>query len=734
MSKSLTFKTIEDVKRWCNEPKKHPIEGYDIPVMSKNYYDIYEKAYKIMKKGSFSEEYIINLFPKNHLLFGDVDLFYYTCCKKNDISTYNKYYKNNNTTEFIMHELLTEELDIFKDDYNGDEDDDEDKYEDKYEDDASIILKTEIKVLKNRFSYEYYKYDSTGPATNTEIIGSLITDYIEEMTDSFLDTDYISRYDYPERMKQIKLINLQGYCFINFLESKKMATGKTVLQYLIDNQGWHSVIYNTGREKEWIRDALSYYNDYKKIEKDIDECFNPYSGIIENYKFKKFTFINDPLDKYFEVYEKQLVEIKKSEYSQLIDLTTFKPKENVKYLNDEQYKAFKKERDKYDTALKKYRDKQTLYETTKEGSSPKPPKKPKITLHWGKEHTIAMEIDPLYIKDSIVAKFREEYAKVSHIVEEYNRVKNMSYKALKKHIGESSSSAETQLIDGNKLMSMTREDFANNILYNSSDFADKCSEKIDILTNEELDDENYPLSKLQLMVRMKVYTPDRRNYRTECIYAPKLYNYLIKCVNNKEPFINPVTKTKYTQENIDELMKVMKIIDPKIEVPVFIKHGNDTKLELKHKIVTVDMDDYGTHPSYGRISILKFICIYLSRVIGGEEKEVYKICNIPADVGATGYFATGSADLTSNTVLVNIYKLFNDGMLLHNYIPPYNIPRPGSNDEYIYIKPKIHFNDIKTIKSWFKFLNPDKTTTFITKEQFIDKFKHYAEEVKNCNF
>jgi hypothetical protein len=150
--------------------------------------------------------------------------------------------------------------------------------------------------------------------------------------------------------------------------------------------------------------------------------------------------------------------------------------------------------------------------------------------------------------------------------------------------------------------------------------------------------------------------------------------------------------------------------------------------------VTVDMDDYGTHPSYGRISILKFIYIYLSRVIGGEEKEVYKICHIPADVGATGYFATGSADLTTNTMLVNIYKLFNDGMLLHNYIPPYNIPRPGSNDEYIYIKPKIHFNDIKTIKDWFKFLNPDKTTTFITKEQFIDKFKHYAEEVKNCNF
>jgi len=724
MSKSLTFKTIEDVKRWCDEPKKHPIEGYDMPVISKNYYDIYEKAYKIMKKGSFSEEYIINLFPKNHLLFGDVDLFYYTCCKKNDISTYNKYYKNNNTTEFIIHELLTEELDIFNDDYNGDEDD-----EDKYEDDASIILKTEIKVLKNRFSYEYDKYDSTGPATNTEIIGSLITDYIDEMIDSFLDTDYISRYDYPERIKQIKLINLQGYCFINFLESKKMATGKTVLQYLIDNQGWHSVIYNTGREKEWIRDALSYYNDYKKIEKDIDECFNPYSGIIENYKFKKFTFINDPLDKYFEVYEKQLVEIKKSEYSQLIDLTTFKPKENVKYLNDEQYKAFKKERDKYDTALKKYRDKQTLYESTKEGSSPKPPKKPEITLHWGKVHTIGMEIDPLYIKDSIVAKFREEYAKVSRIVDEYNRVKNMSYKALKKHIGESSSSAETQLIDGNKLMSMTREDFANNILYNSSDFADKCSEKIDILTNEELDDENYPLSKLQLMVRMKVYTPDRQRYRTECIYAPKLYNYLIKCINSKEPFINPVTKAKYTQENIDDLMKVMRIINPNIEIPIFIKHRNDTKLKIDYITHEVNLRVLGADASFEGIPYLRFNEMYLSRMIAGVEKKVYVICYIPDDIEATGTFATGSADLNSYTMLVNIYKLFNEGRLLYNYLPPYNIPRPGTTNQYIYLKPQIHFNKIRTIDNWVRKSNYDPK--LLTKEEFVNRFKHYAQEINN---
>ena len=76
MSKSLTFKTIEDVKRWCDEPKKHPIEGYDMPVISKNYYDIYEKAYKIMKNnGTYSQKDITNLFPKNHLLFIHILIF-----------------------------------------------------------------------------------------------------------------------------------------------------------------------------------------------------------------------------------------------------------------------------------------------------------------------------------------------------------------------------------------------------------------------------------------------------------------------------------------------------------------------------------------------------------------------------------------------------------------------------------------------------------------------------------
>jgi hypothetical protein len=338
----------------------------------------------------------------------------------------------------------------------------------------------------------------------------------------------------------------------------------------------------------------------------------------------------------------------------------------------------------------------------------------------------------MHIKDEIVVKFREEYAKAQPIIDDYNRIKNMSYKELMYHVGDSPSSSKKRFIDSNELLSMTKEEITDNVLYDYSDLADKCSESIDILTNEELDDENYPLSKLQLMVRMKVYTPDKKKYRTECIYAPKLYNYLIKCINAKEPFINPVTKAKYTPENIEELMKVMRIINPKIEVPVFIKHRNDTKLKVNYVTHEVNLRVLGADASFNGIPSLRFNEMYLSRMIAGVEKVVHVICYIPDDIEATGTFATGSADLNSYTMLVNIYKLFNEGRLLYNYLPPYNVPIEGTTNRYTYLKPQIHFNRIRSINNWVRKSNYD--TTLLTKQEFINRFKHYAQEINNYIF
>jgi len=707
----LKFKTVQDVERWFKDPEIHPIKGTPMSAMSNEYYNIYEKAYTIMKNSgiiaTLDNDYTVmrSLFPKNHLLFGDIDLVYYTCVKNYYPHLYKRIYQDKENILAIC-KLLTEKL------------------EDTV--DTTTVLETEMELLRNRFnSTPIWDKQSR---SNMSLIKDLIDDFRSDLANTFLEKDYMYRYEYPQRVNAIQEEvgwTVKGYWFIKFLETNKMANGETPIKYFIN-------VLKKPNPPNWISQALKLYNDYKALIKDIDECFNPASGIVENAEDKKLIPINDPLDEYFEVYEKDLAEIRKPIYSKLIDLTTFKPKENLKYLNDAEYAAFKIEKDRYDELWEKYKDVRESYDKNKRGSSPKPPEKPKITLPWGAVHTIGRQIDPMHIKDDVVVKFREEYAKAQPIIDEYNRIKNMSYKELMYHVGDSPSSSKKRFIESNELLSMTKQEITDNVLYDYSDLADKCSENIDILTNEELDDENYPLSKLQLMVRMKVYTPDKKKYRTECIYAPKLYNYLIKCINSKEPFINPVTKAKYTPENIEELMKVMRIINPKIEVPVFIKHRNDTKLKVNYVTHEVNLRVLGADASFNGIPSLRFNEMYLSRMIAGVEKVVHVICYIPDDIEATGTFATGSADLNSYTMLVNIYKLFNEGRLLYNYLPPYNVPIEGTTNRYTYLKPQIHFNRIRSINNWVRKSNYD--TTLLTKQEFIDRFKHYAQEINNYIF
>ena len=686
-SKAKTLKTIEDIEKWSNNPEIHPINNTYMHPNSAEYQKIYQQAYNILKKNKINIADFPDKLPKNHILFGDMDLLYYMNISKKT-NVFIKIYENNKR-ELYSGELFIEHFASIIDE--------------------PTIFEQELALIKSCFRGNYMK--------------NAFEKYSKMLVTSFFTKHYIGVFSYPNRMRDLKessihnVLDKETHWFIQLLENNRFSNGDLIIEYL--KKEYRSSMNN------WMEDALEVYNNYKKVYKDIDDCFNPATGIIENPENKQHLPINDPLDAYFEEFEKQLEQIRSPKYSKLIDLTTFKPKENAFFLNNAQYANFKKIKDAYDIDRKIYEVKLELYEKTgKNGSSPIPPVKPVIVLPNGKNHTIGRELDPLHIKDEVIKSFKRDYKKALPIIEEYNKIKNMSYLELKKlKTSNSPSSAVKQLIRDNELLTMTKEQIASDILYDYSGLADKCSESIDILTNEELDDENYPLSKLQLMVRMKVYTPDRQRYRTECIYAPKLYNYLIKCINAKEPFINPVTKAKYTQENIEELMKVMRIIDPSLEIPVFIKHMNDTKLKVEYKEITKTYQNLDA--SFGTTNTFRYYNMYLSRTIGGIEYNVYNICTFPADIEATGEFATGSADLNSYTMLVNIYKLFNEGRLLYDYIPPYRIPLTGRPGVYRYIKPLIHFNRYNISKKW---LNDEATTT---KTDFINMFKHYAQEVNN---
>ena len=698
-SSKKNFETIEDIELWSSNPTIHPLTGAHMMPNGYKYQEIYKKAYNIMINNKIDKAEIPSKLPKNHILFGSIDLLYYINNNKNKINKYK------DATDYLF-ELLEYEfmnnLDLL---------------------DGKNIFEQEFTLIEKCFDGDDMK--------NT------FEDYCENLVDFFLDNRCIDKYYYPQRTEMLKFfVNKEHNSaketseFIKLLENNKFSNGYNIIEYL--QKEYKKIPYY------WIKDALNIYDSYKMIYTDIDDCYNPNKGIIENAQDKKLLMINDPLDPYFDEFEKKLEKIKNPKYSKLIDLTTFKTKENLKYLNNAEYKEFKNIRNKYDNAFKRYRTALNNYEIEREEwnltndpdirpyprPSPLPPVKPKYKLPWGKVHIIAGEIDPIHIKDNIVKNFFKDYNSVLPTITEYNKIKNMPYLELKKNMTTSSpSSFVEKLIKDNLLLGMTKQKIYADILYDDSELADKCSESIDILTNEELDDENYPLSKLQLMARLKVYTPDKKKYRTECIYAPKLYNYLIKCINNKEPFINPVTKAKYTQENIEELMKVMRIIDPTLEVPVFIKHMNDTMLKLEYRVITETYNDLDS--SFGDINIIRYYNVYLSRSIGYKEYEVYNICTIPADIEAGGIFATGSSDLTSEVMLFGIYRLFNEGRLLHKYIPPYRIEYMYEGTlEYSYIKTKIHFNQYYDSKMWIPLYET-------TKEDFINMFKHYAEEVKN---
>ena len=88
-------------------------------------------------------------------------------------------------------------------------------------------------------------------------------------------------------------------------------------------------------------------------------------------------------------------------------------------------------------------------------------------------------------------------------------------------------------------------------------------------------------------------------------------------------------------------------------------------------------------------------------------------------------------------MLVRIFKLFNDGKLLHTYTPPYFIPIQDDGEFYYqYIKPLIHFNKYKNIDDWIyddKFLKSKELLVSgdIVSPGYIDKDKNLDFNVFN---
>jgi hypothetical protein len=692
--KKKTFINDVDVFRWFDNPEKHPINDTYLSPVSQEYANFYGKSVKIIKKKYGNDFDIYMSFPNNHRLYG-IDFLYYTFVSKDRGGS-----SGMPINDTIICELLKSGIDNTED--------------------KDTILETEVELIRNRFS----KTRIQNSENNFNLSKRLFTSLQERMVIILLRGQNGDFKDITINTIKQKIITIawfgeynysirQALNLFEFLKTYRFSNGKIVIDYI--NEIVRDRLYDNDTRKS-LEDALELYSTFELVYQDIEDLLNEDSGIVDNYENKHFDILSDPLDEYFDKYEDALKVIQNPKYRNLINLATFKPTDTKLFLTESQYNKFLKNKEKmsqqyavskidYDKSILEYN---SIPRAERPSKSPSPPKRPTLKLENGKIYQLGLR-DPEYIKKSLLKEFNEEYQKVSHLIDEYNKVKNMGYLQLLKYETKKSPNKEIKdIAKENILLQMNKEQITDEILYDYSELENKCNDETDVISNEII--EEYPLAKLQLLVRLKVWNRNKTKYKTECIYAPKLYNYLVESVNTKKLFLNPVTKQKYTDENVDELMKVMKLINPRIEKPIFLKPINDTQLKI----------DYRQFYAYN----MNWFEIFICREFGGETYLIHRLCTIPADMDAVAQpWVTNSTDLTSPVMLFRIFALFNRGSLLENYVPPYYNERTDK-----VVKLAIHFNRYKQTEHWLRDMETGRSRNTAG---IIEMFKHYASEIND---
>lgn len=752
-----TYITIDDVKRWASNPLEDPISGKKIKEFSNSYVDYYYKGFDIImneNKKILSSEgiekiktIIYNTLPREHLLFNNaIDLLF--------IQKFNLYNeKNKKNFDPTMPDSVKGEY-LYRYDGFDYKSYIANLFDISFDTDADTlnnIVELEIELLKALFDNKKklkYTYD-----TNATRLANNILNTEKIFTDYFLiniDTEKIKKREIVSLINELSNYDNPYYNYyrrsISFkilLDDFKLSNGKKIYDYLVEN-----------RDVEEFKTGLDIYDRISPLYKEIDEFILNKNENIDNYEMKEYKKLDDPIDDLFKGYEEKLKIFTEYPFNQLINTSTYQPIDKKLYLNDEQKKnfdrereslekSFKKEHDEYVKKLQKYRSLKP--EERSKSKSPSPPKIPMITLpskqkfilslQKGKDNQ-SVQKSPKHVPDKIVKEFEEKYKQYKDVIKDYNLKKEMGYLELLREFKKSSPPKD--ISSDNKLLSLKRSDFESDILYDYTDLEDKCNDSNDMLTNEDFSDDNYPLAKLQLMVRLKIpfkKTDGTESFKTECYYAPRLYNYYVETVNKGINFTNPLTRRTYTEEHINELMKVIRLIKPDIERPIKVKPINDKKLEMTIEVV------HGVHndPSiFNGIYSVEFAKIKVIRKLHPNKAphEVFTVCVIPLGlgVGSDATFNTQSADLNSESMIFTIHKLFNEGKLLKNYLPPYFDREFDSNgrEHRTYISLLIHFNKYKYTSDWLvKEETRDRRLIFKNTEEFIDMFKTYASEINN---
>jgi hypothetical protein len=326
-----------------------------------------------------------------------------------------------------------------------------------------------------------------------------------------------------------------------------------------------------------------------------------------------------------------------------------------------------------------------------------------------------MNLDTLELKEKQPYESASHYNEKSRIIQENADTLALYRELIQMGVLDLMKRADMQVRKNANIITANREFVNKHILYDKHDKVNshlRCNANRDGITQEDLDDSEYPLYKLQLMFSLQHTNKDGAVTRTDCFYAPAFYNYLVEQITSQYGKSNTVIKhpiigTPITMKDTEKLMDIMHSIDASIKDPMLFINtppkDEDLKLEFDNNTVT----------GYSIISIVRDsipvkiklfqVCIVPNNITSREIKDLYDDKNDQDKY----------KHQNSKTFIKMMEALFNNGQLLFTYMAPYHDSASG-----FYVK---HQNDIfhlvgalQTVEGWKELDREEQTQEFHT--------------------
>lgn len=672
-SKSKKETELVIIRKWIQNPLIDPETNEPIEpsiIETSRYATLYKKA--IARKIS------IRTLPKKHLLFGDkCDVLYYIYDNTNNAS---KSIKDANMKEIAetIHKWVHKNLPKVE------------EYKRTYLDDKYINHYLEIYILMEiRNTYHaFFLYF-------IEILSFILYKFEDTKLDKIKKEFFLHKQRLELLKIMVKLFDIYDHCFDE--DIFKIISEDINIKNNPNSQNLFNNVKSTFYKSDnIIQILLDLYDElYKMLNYRTDTTKSPF--VLNDVILQK---IPDPVNEMLEDLGIQNIDNlfqqpeprknffdSKKEYEEAVET----------YLQlSKEYNDAKKE------YIKEYEKWENLPKDQRTSSPPMNPKMPEMLINnktITKPKKIIVPRDQL--KQHIFWVSSKEYKKYQKTKKKVQELINLGLSRL---ISKAKYIKQSPDFDKFPLLQKDRKYFEENLINKEDeDNPNKCINNVALIDDDDLDD-SYLLAKMQLLFPLTSITKrtDKTTgekfeiKKTQCFYAPTLYNTIVENIYRnakdeelrnktqaiKDTVINPITKDPINRADIERLTQMMEIFYPDlVQIPstIHTNPSHDKRLKLGVRQFLIQ----------GR---RQYSDIFLYRAFNNINIYIKHICCIYMDFEI---HETGDASLTSDIALHNIFGLFDNWKLIKSYMPPYNI-----NGQYT----DIDFSEFQTYEQWEKYI------------------------------